>query len=202
MGGSRFGAGWRAISYGAPGCSHGRAAGNVRAWEYKHKTAGRKHQGAWLSWLERSLHTAEVTGSSPVTPTNYPLLRHICAGTLNLMAEVRIYHNPACSHSRGALEILEKRAPDARVVLYLETPPSRAELEQLIDMLDEAPAELVRKDKRFAELGLIESDYQSPEQVVGVLLNHPELMQRPIIVKGDRAVLARPSEKVLPLLDA
>jgi arsenate reductase (glutaredoxin) len=118
------------------------------------------------------------------------------------MGDVRIYHNPACSHSRGALEILDQRVPDAEVVLYLETPPSSAELEHLIDMLEEPPAELVRKDKRFAELGLVESDYQTPEQVVAVLLRYPELMQRPIIVKGDRAVLARPSEKVLPLLDA
>ncbi|HVA07535.1 MAG TPA: arsenate reductase (glutaredoxin) [Acidimicrobiales bacterium] len=117
------------------------------------------------------------------------------------MGDIRIYHNPACKHSRGALEILEERAPDAEVVLYLETPPSKAELEQLIDLLEEPPADLVRKDKRFEELGLVESDYQNPEQVVAVLLKHPELMQRPIIVKSNRAVLARPSEKVLTLLE-
>ena len=118
------------------------------------------------------------------------------------MADIRIYHNPGCSHSRGALEILAERAADAEVVLYLEAPPSKVELERLLGLLEDPPADLVRKDKRFAELGLIESDYQSPEQVVAILVQHPELMQRPIIVKGDRAVLARPSEKVLTLLDA
>jgi len=117
------------------------------------------------------------------------------------MGDIRIYHNPACKHSRGALEILEQRAPEAEVVLYLETPPSGAELERLIDLLEDPPADLVRKDRRFAELGLAESDYQTPEQVVAVLVKHPELMQRPIIVKDNRAVLARPSEKVLTLLE-
>ena len=117
------------------------------------------------------------------------------------MGDIRIYHNPACKHSRGALEILEERSPDAEVVLYLETPPSRAELERFLDLLEDPPADLVRKDKRFEDLGLVESDYQTPEEVVTVLLEYPELMQRPIIVKDDRAVLARPSEKVLVLLD-
>jgi arsenate reductase (glutaredoxin) len=117
------------------------------------------------------------------------------------MSDMRIYHNPACKHSRGALEILEQQPADVEVVLYLETPPSKEELEGFLTMLDDPAADLVRKDKHFEELGLVESDYQSPEQVVAVLLEHPELMQRPIIVKNDRAVLARPSEKVRSLLE-
>jgi arsenate reductase len=117
------------------------------------------------------------------------------------MSDIRIYHNPACTHSRGALEILEERAPGAEVVLYLKTPPPKAELERLLALLEDPPADLVRKDKRFAELGLVESDYQTIEQVVAVLVEHPELMQRPIIVRDNRAVVARPSEKVLTLLE-
>jgi arsenate reductase len=117
------------------------------------------------------------------------------------MSDFTIYHNPACKHSRGALEILEGQAADAEVVLYLETPPSTDELARLLDLLADPAADLVRKDKRFAELGLVESDYQTAEQVLALLGTHPELMQRPIIVKGDRAVLARPSEKVLALLE-
>jgi len=117
------------------------------------------------------------------------------------MSDLRIYHNPACKHSRGALEILEQRAADVDVVLYLETPPSKEELERLLELLEDPAADLVRKDKRFEELGLVESDYQNPEQVVAVLVEHPELMQRPIIVKNNKAVLARPSEKVLTLLE-
>jgi arsenate reductase len=116
--------------------------------------------------------------------------------------DIRIYHNPACSHSRGALQILNESTAEVEVVLYLQSPPSKAELERFLALLDDPPADLVRKDKRFAELGLVESDYQTPDQVVGVLLKHPELMQRPIIIKGNRAVLARPSEKVMSLLEA
>jgi arsenate reductase (glutaredoxin) len=118
------------------------------------------------------------------------------------MSDMRIYHNPACSHSRGALEILEQRSADVEVVLYLETPPSKEELEQFLTLLEDPAADLVRKDKRFAELGLVESDYQTPEQVLALLVEHPELMQRPIIVKNNKAVLARPSEKVLSLLES
>jgi arsenate reductase (glutaredoxin) len=59
----------------------------------------------------------------------------------------------------------------------------------------------VRKDKRFGELGLAADDYQTKEQVVALLLEHPELMERPVVFRGERAVIARPSEKVLELLD-
>ncbi len=118
------------------------------------------------------------------------------------MSDMRIYHNPACSHSRGALEILEQQTAHVEVVLYLETPPSKEELERLLEFLEDPAADVVRKDKRFQELGLVESDYQTPGEVVAILTEHPELMQRPIIVKDDKAVLARPSEKVLTLLES
>jgi arsenate reductase len=87
------------------------------------------------------------------------------------------------------------------VVEYLKQPLSRADLERCLDLLPNAPADLVRKDKRFADLGLQASDYVTREAVVDILLQHPELMQRPVIIRGKRAVLARPSEKVLELLD-
>ena len=74
-------------------------------------------------------------------------------------------------------------------------------MERFLDLLPDPPADLVRKDKRFTALGLDPADYVRREQVVAVLLRHPELMQRPVVVRGDRAVLARPSEKVLSLLD-
>lgn len=67
-------------------------------------------------------------------------------------------------------------------------------------MLGTPPAELVRKDRRFDELGLKAEDYATPEAVVALLLEHPELMQRPIVVKGGKAVIARPPERLLALL--
>lgn len=117
------------------------------------------------------------------------------------MAEVTIYHNPACGKSRGALQILRESGLDHEVVRYLETPPDRALLEELLELLESEPAELVRKDKRFRELGLDPADYERREEVIALLLEHPELMQRPVVVRGRRAVIARPSEKVLEILD-
>lgn len=117
------------------------------------------------------------------------------------MADVTVYHNPVCSKSRGALEILEARGVHHQVVEYLKTPVDRATLERFLDLLPDPPAELVRKDKRFEALGLKADDYVTRAQVVTLLLAHPELMQRPVVVRGERAVIARPSEKVVELLD-
>jgi arsenate reductase len=76
----------------------------------------------------------------------------------------------------------------------------QAELERIVSLLPSEPAELVRKDKHFKELGLAAADYESRDAVVGLLLQHPRLMERPIAVRGDRAVIARPSDMVLEIL--
>jgi arsenate reductase len=99
------------------------------------------------------------------------------------------------------VELLRERGVEFDVIEYLKRPLDRATLERFLDLLPDPPAELVRKDKRFKELGLDPAGYVTREQVVAVLLAHPELMQRPVVIRGDRAVLARPSEKVLTLLD-
>jgi arsenate reductase len=117
------------------------------------------------------------------------------------MTAIRMYHNPACGKSRGALDILEGRDDvELDVIRYLDEPLARADFERILDVIEEPPAELVRKDKRFKELGLAEGDYQTREQVIDVLLEHPELMQRPVVILGERALIARPSEKVNELL--
>jgi len=112
-----------------------------------------------------------------------------------------VYHNPSCSKSRGALEILDEHGVDHDVVEYLRAPPDRAALERIVDAVDVPPSEIVRHDGRFDELGLAASDYTTKKAVIELLLDHPELMQRPVIFRGERAVVARPSEKVLDLLD-
>jgi arsenate reductase len=114
----------------------------------------------------------------------------------------QIFHNPSCSKSRGALAILEERGVDADVVKYLDTPPDRATLERILDAIDEPPSALVRTDdKKFKDLGLQARDYTDRDAVIGLLLEQPALMQRPVVFVGDKAVIARPSEKVLDLLD-
>jgi arsenate reductase len=117
------------------------------------------------------------------------------------VSDVTIYHNPVCSKSRGALDILAERRVGCDVIEYLKTPPDRATLERILGLLAGPPGELVRKDKRFKELGLRAEDYATREQVVGLLLQHPELMERPVVIRGNRAVIARPSERVLELID-
>jgi arsenate reductase len=113
------------------------------------------------------------------------------------MADVTIYHNPKCSSSRTALGELQAREIDLDVVEYLKTPLDRKGLEQLLDMLDAPPADLVRHDARFKELGLDPSDYTDRSAVVTLLVEYPELMQRPILVRDGRAVIARPAADVV-----
>jgi len=114
---------------------------------------------------------------------------------------ILVYHNPVCSKSRGALEILADRGLDTDVVEYLKQRPSREDLERILDAIPDDPSALVRKDKRFAELELDAADYQSSDEVIALLLEHPELMERPVVFRGDRALICRPSERVLELLD-
>lgn len=117
--------------------------------------------------------------------------------------QTTLYHNPNCSKSRGALELLQQLASERQlelqVVEYLTTPLSRNELTHLLAMLPVNPAALVRLDKNFKALELDESDYQSAEQVIDLLLKHPELMQRPVAVYRDKAALGRPPEDLLAL---
>jgi arsenate reductase (glutaredoxin) len=97
--------------------------------------------------------------------------------------------------------LLRARGVEFDTVEYLKTPLDRTTLESIVVMLDTPPAELVRKDRRFEELGLKAANYVTAEDVVALLLKHPELMQRPVIVKGGKAVIARPPERLLPLLE-
>ena len=117
------------------------------------------------------------------------------------MRDVQIFHNPSCSKSRGALQIIEARGVDADIVRYLDTPPDRATLERILDAIDDEPIALVRTgDDKFKRAGLTKADVQTREQVVDVLLKHPEVMERPVVFVGDKAVIARPSERVLEIL--
>ena len=99
------------------------------------------------------------------------------------------------------LEILRARDVEFDIIEYLKDHPTREQLEKIIDILDGPVVDLVRKDKRFKELGLNEADYLTRAQVLDVLLKHPELMERPVVIHDGRAIIARPSERVLELFD-
>ena len=94
------------------------------------------------------------------------------------------------------MELLRGRDVEFDIIEYLKKPPTRETLEKIIEMLDGPVADLVRKDKRFKELGLSANDYVEKKAVVALLLKHPELMQRPIVIRGKRAIIARPPEKL------
>jgi arsenate reductase (glutaredoxin) len=96
--------------------------------------------------------------------------------------------------------MLRARDVEFDIIEYLKDPPARERLEKIIEMLDVPVADLLRRDKRFKELGLNPADYADKKTVVTLLLKHPELMQRPIVIRGKRAIIARPPEKLEALL--
>jgi arsenate reductase (glutaredoxin) len=106
-----------------------------------------------------------------------------------------VFVHPTCSKSRTVTEVLEARGAPFVTVDYLESPPGADTLGHLLDMLGGAPADLVRvDDNRFVELGLSAADVAGRAGVIAVLVAHPELMQRPVVVRGHRAVVARPPD--------
>ena len=113
---------------------------------------------------------------------------------------MKVYFNPSCSKCRSAVEQLDQNRSQYDIVRYLEQPLSEQELRQVVDSLSDPVEDLVRKDKRFNELGLVEEDYATPDAVIAILRKHPELMQRPVITKDGRSHIARTPEKVEELV--
>jgi len=117
------------------------------------------------------------------------------------VSDCTLYHNPRCSKSRAALALLEERGVEPEVVLYLQTPPTEAELKGLLGKLGLSAAELVRnKEAAYKEHGL--SKNSSEAELLAAMAEEPKLIERPILVRGERAVIGRPPENVLELLEA
>ena len=115
------------------------------------------------------------------------------------MAGVTIYHNPRCSKSRETLKLLQDRGIEPEIVEYLKTPPDAQTLERLLAMLGMEPRELLReKEDEYRELGLEEETDRAA--LIRAMVEHPILIERPIVAKGGKARLGRPPEKVLELL--
>ncbi|HZU52706.1 MAG TPA: arsenate reductase (glutaredoxin) [Holophagaceae bacterium] len=115
------------------------------------------------------------------------------------MDSLRIYHNARCSKSRGACALIEEAGIQAEIVNYLETPPTRVELVDLLRKLRMKPSELLRRGEAVFLEHYAGRDLSEAE-ALDALLAHPILMERPIVVRGDRAVVARPPERVRDLL--
>ncbi|MEO2217854.1 arsenate reductase (glutaredoxin) [Chromobacterium vaccinii] len=114
---------------------------------------------------------------------------------------IRLYHNPKCSKSRAALSLLEEAGAEVEVIEYLKHPPSYEELDQLLGMLGLEPRELMRqKEEEYADLYLDDITLER-KHLIAAMVDNPSLIERPIAIAGGRAVIGRPPEQVLKLLD-
>ena len=116
------------------------------------------------------------------------------------MTDLTLYHNPRCSKSRGALELLEARGLTPTVVRYLDTPLTAAQLNDLLRKLNISARQLLRTgEEDYKTLNLADSSL-SEDQLIKAMATHPKLIERPILVAGDKAVIGRPPEKILELV--
>lgn len=112
------------------------------------------------------------------------------------MSDVTILHNPRCSTSVSAVDAAATAGVQVDIVRYLTTPLDEPQLRELLTELEDAPTDLVRRDAAFARLGLTDADVATEDQVVAVLVEHPELMQRPVLRRAGRAIIGRPKDRV------
>jgi len=116
------------------------------------------------------------------------------------MTDLTLYHNPRCSKSRGALELLEARGLAPTIVRYLETPPDATTLEALLSKLGISARQLLRTgEDEYKALNLADAAL-TETQLIEAMVQHPKLIERPILIAGDKAVIGRPPEKVLEIL--
>jgi arsenate reductase len=114
--------------------------------------------------------------------------------------DIRIFHNPRCSKSRQTMDILKNQGLNVAIVEYLKTPPSHAELEEVLDLLGIQPRELMRKNEQtYKEYGL-DNPALTRQQLIQAMIDNPVLIERPIVISGNKAVIGRPPEKVLEIL--
>ena len=114
--------------------------------------------------------------------------------------DVTIYYNPRCSKCRLALDLLEQQGQQARIVEYLDNPPDVATLASILDMLGLEPRALMRtREQEYTSAGL-DNPALGREELIAAMVEHPRLIERPIVVKDGKAIIGRPPEKVLDIL--
>lgn len=116
--------------------------------------------------------------------------------------QIKIYHNPRCSKSRQTLALLKEKNITPEIIEYLKNPPSKDELKAILRGLGKSPRELIRKNEpEYSKLNLA-NDALSDEQLISIMLEHPKLIERPIVVAQNRYAIGRPPESVLAILAA
>jgi arsenate reductase len=114
---------------------------------------------------------------------------------------VKIWHNPRCSKSRRALQLIRDRQIEPQVIEYLKTPPSAEELEDVLQKLGMEPRELMRKKEALYEELFLDDPSLTRKHLIQAMVENPTLIERPVVLRGNRAVLGRPPEDVLKVLE-
>jgi len=112
---------------------------------------------------------------------------------------IKIYHNNRCGKSRAGLKLLEDSGKEYQVINYLETFPTFEELKKIIDILGIRTIELVRKNETIWKEKFKNKDF-SDKELINIMIENPKLIERPIVVKNEKAVIGRPTEKILEIL--
>ncbi len=113
---------------------------------------------------------------------------------------LKIYHNPRCSKSRQTLQLIEEKGISPEVVEYLKSPPTAEELKEITQLLGIGPRKLLRtKEAEYTAQGL-DNMALDDDTIIEIMVNHPKLIERPIVLDGKRAVIGRPPENVLELI--
>ena len=116
------------------------------------------------------------------------------------MSDFIIYHNPRCSKSRQTLEILNHQDVDTEIILYLENPPSVEEVTSILQKLGLSSRDIIRKGEEEYKLLNIKDQSLTENELISFMSENPKLIERPIVVKDDKAIIGRPPENVLSLL--
>ncbi len=111
-----------------------------------------------------------------------------------------IYHNPRCSKSRAAMELLTEKGGEVEVVKYLDTPPDRTALLDLLDMLGLEPRELMRTGEQEYKDNNLADESLSPDDLVDAMIKYPKLIERPIVIKNGQAAIGRPIQNIIDIL--
>ena len=113
---------------------------------------------------------------------------------------VKIYHNPRCGKSRQSLQLLQEQGIEPEIIEYLKTPPSAEELNDILQKLGMEPRELMRKKEAEFKANKLDDETLDRQTLINGMINHPILIERPIVIANDKAAIGRPPEAVLAIL--
>ena len=113
---------------------------------------------------------------------------------------VKIYHNPRCGKSRQTLQLIKEQGIEPEIIVYLKTPPSAEELNDILQKLGMEPRDLIRKKEAEYKANGLDEETLDRQALINGMINHPILIERPIVLANDKAAIGRPPEAVLTIL--